>query len=127
MSEKSPNNYALLQLSFELKVSPKIFLAQSDEAAKVIASMEGLIWKIWISQEEESKTGGVYLFANRESAEAYLNHPVVQAACSNPAVKSAKSQIWEIENSLSVLTRAPLPTRWGRSSELETLIAGGVQ
>ena len=127
MSEKSPNNYALLQLSFELKVSPHIFLTESREAAKVIASTEGLIWKIWVSQEEEFKTGGVYLFANRETAEAYLNHPVVQAVCSNPAVTSAKSQIWEIEKSLSVLTRAPLPTQWGQYSELETLIAGGLQ
>ena len=51
--------------------------------------------------------GGMYLFANREAAEAYLKHPVVQAVRSNPAVVSTRSEIWDVESSLSALTRAP--------------------
>jgi Putative mono-oxygenase ydhR len=55
---------------------------QPKEAATIIASVEGLIWKIWILREEESEMGGMYLFANREAAEAYLKQPVIQAVCS---------------------------------------------
>jgi hypothetical protein len=100
-------------------------LAHSREAATIIASVEGLIWKIWVLQEEEFEMGGLYLFANRETAEAYLNHPVVQAVCSNPAVVSTESQLWDIESSLSALTRAPL---WGirpQHSIPDALVAGG--
>jgi Putative mono-oxygenase ydhR len=125
MSEKSATPYAVLHLRFKLRVLPDVFLAHSREAATIIASAEGLIWKIWILQQQESEIGGMYLFANRETAEAYLNHPVIQAVRSNPAVVSAQSQLWDVETSLSALTRAPLPEIGMQYSGAETLVAGG--
>ena len=79
MSEKSATTYTVLHLRFKLRVPPQVLLAHSREAATIIAAAEGLIWKIWVLQEEEFEIGGMYLFANRETAEAYLNHPVIQA------------------------------------------------
>ena len=80
MSEESANTYTVLHLRFKLRVPPDVLLAQSREAATIIASAEGLIWKIWVLQAEEFEIGGIYLFANREAAETYLNHhPVVKA------------------------------------------------
>src|SRR5215472_9262871 len=125
MLEKSATTYTVLHLRFRLRVPPGVMLAHSREAATIIASVEGLIWKIWVLQEEEFEMGGLYLFANRETAEAYVNHPVVQAVCSNPAVVSTESQLWDIESSLSALTRAPL---WGirpQHSKPDALVAGG--
>jgi len=63
--------------ALQVAVPPHVFLGKSREAATTISSVEGLIWKIWVLQEEEFEMGGVYLFATRESAEAYLNHPVI--------------------------------------------------
>lgn len=108
MSEKMAVSYTVLHLRFQLRVQPDILLAQSRQAATIIDSVEGLIWKIWVFQKEELEMGGIYLFADRETAEAYLNHPVVQAVCSNPFVVSMESRIWDVESSLSALTRAPL-------------------
>jgi hypothetical protein len=125
MSEKSATTYTVLHLRFKLRVPPDVFLAKSQEAATVIASVEGLVWKIWILQQEELEMGGVYLFANRETAEAYLNHPVTQAVRSNPAVVSTESQLWDVESSLSALTRAPLPGVSVLYSEPDALLAGG--
>lgn len=125
MSEKSNVNYTVLHLRFKLRVAPDVFLARSRDAATIIASAEGLIWKIWGLQKEESEIGGTYLFANRETAEAYLNHPVIKAVRNNPAVVSTQSQLWDVENSLSVLTRAPLPDICGQYSEPYSLAAGG--
>ena len=125
MSENSANAYTVLHLRFKLRVPPRAILAQSREAATVIASVEGMIWKIWVSQEEECEIGGMYLFGNRETAEAYLNHPVVQAVRSNPAVLSTQSQLWDVDSSLSALTRAPLPDIRPQYSEPHALIAGG--
>ena len=125
MSEKSATTCAVLHLRFKLRVPPDVLLAQSREAATIIASVEGLIWKIWIFEEEEFEIGGIYLFANRETAEAYLNHPVVQAVCSSPAVVSTQSQLWDVEGSLSALTRAPLEDICVEYSEPDALAAGG--
>ena len=125
MSEKSATTYTVLQLRFKLRVPPDVLLAQSREAATIIASVEGLIWKIWVLQEEEFEMGGMYLFANRQTAEAYLNHPVIQAVRSNPAVVSTESKLWDVESSLSALTRAPLRDVSAQSSEPEVSLAGG--
>ena len=125
MSEKSDTTYTVLHLRFKLRVPPDVLLAKSREAANIIASVDGLIWKIWVSQLEQFELGGIYLFASRETAEAYLNHPVVQAVCSNPAVVSAQSELWDVESSLSALTRAPLQDICAHYSEAELLMAGG--
>jgi len=125
MSEKSGTTYTVLHLRFKLRVPPEVLLSHSREAANIIASVEGLIWKIWIFREEESEMGGMYLFANRAAAEAYVKHPVIQAVCSNPAVLSHQSQLWDVESSLSALTRAPLQDVYTQCSKSDALVAGG--
>ena len=125
MSEKNATTYTVLHLRFKLRVPPDVLLAHSREAATIIASVEGLIWKIWVLNEEESEIGGMYLFADRAAAEAYLNHPIVQAVCSNPAVASTQSQLWDVESSLSALTRAPLPEICVEYAEPHAFMAGG--
>ena len=124
MSEESVTTYAVLHLRIKLRVSPPALLAQSREVASVAASVEGLIWKIWVLQEEEYEMGGMYLFANRETAEAYLNNPVLEAIRSNPAVVSTQSQLWDVESSLSALTRAPLRDIYAQYPEPDALVAG---
>jgi hypothetical protein len=125
MLEKRSTSYTVLHLRFKLRVRPDILLARSREAATVIASLEGLIWKIWLFDEEQSEIGGIYMFASREAAEAYLNHPVVQALRSNPAVVSTRSQLWDVENSLSAITRAPLQGACSLLPETDSVMAGG--
>ncbi len=98
MSENSTTTCTVLHLRFKLRVPPRALLAESRAAATKIASVEGLIWKIWVLQEKESEVGGIYLFANRETAEAYLNHPVIQAVRNRPAVVSTQSQLWGLES-----------------------------
>jgi hypothetical protein len=104
----SETTYAVLHLRFKLRVPPSLLLAHSGDAAATIARVKGLIWKVWLSQEEDLEMGGIYLFANRETAQEYLNHPIIDAVRSNPAVVSMQSQLWDVEGQLSALTRAPL-------------------
>lgn len=124
MSEKSASPHTVLHLRFKLRVPPHTLIAQCREAAAVISAVEGLIWKIWVIRQEEFEIGGIYLFANRETAEAYLNHPVVAAVRSNPAVVSTEFQLWDVESSLSALTRAPLQD-CAQCSQPDTVMAGG--
>jgi hypothetical protein len=114
---------AILQLRFRLRVPPEMVLAHAREAAEKIASADGMIWKIWVVEQERREIGGVYLFASREAALAYLNHPIIESLCSNPAVVAIDSQIWEVENKLSTITRGPLENV--RMKEQEIVMAGG--
>lgn len=125
MSQKSASSYAVLHVRLKLLVPPHALLAQCREAAAVIAEVEGLIWKIWVVRPEEFEMGGMYLFANREAAEAYLSHPVLQAVRSNPAVVSTEFRLWDVESSLSALTRAPLQNLLVSPSKTAALVAGG--
>jgi putative monooxygenase ydhR len=125
MSEKNVTANTILHLRFKLRVPPNVLLAKSREAASFVATVEGLIWKIFVLRDEEFEMGGIYLFANRETAEAYLNHPIVQAVRLNPAVVSTDSQLWDVESSLSAVTRAPLQSFWVQSSEPHAMMAGG--
>ena len=113
----------VLHIRVKLRVPPDVVLALSCEAAEKIAQLEGLIWKIWVVEREQREMGGVYLFASREKAVAYLDHPIVQALCSNPAVIATDSQIWNVESSLSEITRGPLGSV--RAEEQELVMAGG--
>ena len=122
--ETSPTN-TVLHLRFKLRVPPHEFLAHCREAAIRIASLKGLIWKIWVFEEQQSEIGGIYLFANRESAVAYLNHPIIQTICSNPAVMTTDSQLWDVQSSFTGLTRGPVPGVRELYSESEALVAGG--
>ena len=123
MSEKTSPGYTVLHLRFNLRVPPDLVLAHSGEAANKIAAVEGLIWKIWLVERERREMGGVYLFASRENAVGYLNHPIIEALYSNPAVISTDCQIWEVESSLSALTRGPVEDV--RVDEKELVTAGG--
>jgi len=123
MSEKTSPGYTVLHLRFKLRVSPDVVLAHSRDAAERIASVDGLIWKIWLVERERREVGGVYLFANREAAVAYLNHPIIEALCSNPAVLSTESHIWEVESAPTAITRGPL--EHARTIEPELELAGG--
>jgi hypothetical protein len=125
MSEKSVIPYTLLHLRFILRVSPEVLIAKCQEAANVIAFAEGLIWKIWVFKKDGLELGGIYLFANRETAEAYLNHPVIQAVRINPSVVSTEYQLWDVESSLSAITRAPLGELVAQYSESAAVMAGG--
>jgi hypothetical protein len=116
-------NCTVLYLRYKLRISPDAFLAHSQEAANIIASVDGLIWKTWLRNNEELEMGGIYLFASRETAQAYLNHALIQAVRSNPAVISSHSQLWDVEPSLSALTRAPLQDV--RAHYSDALMAGG--
>jgi hypothetical protein len=125
MSEKSATTYTVLHLRFKLRVPPDVFLANSREAAATFGSLQALIWKIWVFDQEEFQIGGICLFANRENADAYLNHPLIQVLRRDPAVAYTRCQLWGVESSLSALTRGPLPDIYVQYLEPAAALAGG--
>jgi hypothetical protein len=48
------------------------------EGAKHIAKIPGLRRKIYLYNDEKGETGGVYLFEDEDSLNAYLNSPIMR-------------------------------------------------
>ena len=76
------------------------------ELAKSIAREPGLLWKIWTESRERNEAGGIYLFADRASAEAYLTMHTQRLK--SFAVPHVNGKLFEINDTLSAIDRAPL-------------------
>ena len=74
--------------------------------AESIAGEPGLIWKIWTENPATQEAGGIYLFADRESAEAYL--AMHTARLKSFGIPQVNGKLFEINGDLSAIDRAPL-------------------
>jgi len=104
----------ILQINFKLKVAgySKAQVAQVQqsflESAKAIANVKGLIWKVWIMNEAEHSAGGIYLFKDDASVQAYLKGEIVAGAKSNPAVSDFEAKVFDILPEPTKITRGPI-------------------
>lgn len=74
--------------------------------AASIAQEPGLIWKIWTENAATNEAGGIYLFADRPSAEAYLT--MHTARLKGFGIPVVNGKIFEVNGELSAIDRAPL-------------------
>ena len=74
--------------------------------AESIANEPGLIWKIWTENQAASEAGGIYLFKDVPSAEAYL--AMHTARLMSFGVQRVNGKVFEMNDALSLIDRAPL-------------------
>jgi hypothetical protein len=96
----------ILHVRTTTRTSPGAFLDGADGPARAIAAVPGLIWKVWILDEAASELGGVYLFASRAEAQAYVDGPILEHLRHDPRVVRVEPRLWDT-HALSALTRAP--------------------
>lgn len=80
--------------------------AALGDLAKDIAGEQGLIWKIWTENEGERRAGGIYLFADPQSAERYRQKHEQRLAAFG--IKGIVARTFAVNASLSQITRGPL-------------------
>jgi hypothetical protein len=102
----STSTTTILQVRTTTRTSPGAILAGAEGPARAIAAVPGLIWKVWILDEAASELGGVYLFASRAEAQAYVDGPILEHLRHDPRVARVEHRMWET-HALSALTRAP--------------------
>ncbi|MDR2165646.1 MAG: monooxygenase [Zoogloeaceae bacterium] len=78
-----------------------------DGLARSIADEPGLVWKIWTANESAREAGGIYLFTDRPSAESYLS--MHRARLEGFGVSNANAKIFDVNEALSKMDRAPIP------------------
>ena len=97
----------LLQVDFPY---PGPWGAQMSEAmqglAESIAHEPGLLWKIWTENRDSGEAGGIYLFADATSADAYLQ--MHRARLLGFGIPVVNAKLFDINLPLSLIDRAPL-------------------
>src|SRR5437762_14238335 len=87
-------------------ISQAEYLKQMVEPdAPILASVKGLISKVWLADEEKNTFGGCYLWANKTAMSDFMHSELVTAVVSRPFVKNVSSVDYEVNQTASSITR----------------------
>jgi hypothetical protein len=98
----------LLQINFKITTSAKDYATLVAPFADPIAKTPGLEWKVWIFNEQNHEAGGVYLFRDEASVNAYLNGNVVAGLKTQPTIKDISAKVFDIDEKMTHMTRGPI-------------------
>lgn len=76
--------------------------------AQPIADTPGLQWKIWLMDETRTEVGGIYLFDDLASMEAFLNGPIVAELKSDPTLSNVSLKPFDVMEEHTAITRGPV-------------------
>jgi hypothetical protein len=96
-----------LQVNFKLDFPTEDYLALCATAAPAIAKVPGLLWKLFTLDEDHSTAAGIYLFADRASAEAYLATPIVGGLRDHPGITDLSVRMMDVDEELTKFTGPP--------------------
>ena len=98
----------ILQINFKFIVSPAELAEGFAPLAEPIAAVPGLRWKIWSLNAAESEFAGIYLFDDTESAQAYLEGPIIAEVKKHPALRDISAKQFDVIDEFSAITRGPV-------------------
>jgi hypothetical protein len=94
-------------ITYQLKdISQAEYLKQMVEPdAPVLATVPGLISKVWLTDEEKNTFGGFYLWEDKSAMESFMHSDLVKAVVSRPFVTNVSSVDFEVNQKASLITR----------------------
>jgi hypothetical protein len=98
----------ILQINLEFNLSTPELKEVCADLAEAIASFPGLVWKIWMINEDQGETGGIYCFESQEALSAYLNSSIVAKVKAYPAFEEIQIKQFETLAQLTAITRGPV-------------------
>lgn len=101
----------ILQVNFKFKIPrpelEKFFLEVAPRFGPS-GDVKGLLWKIWLVNEAEKSSAGIYLFEDDASVETFLKGEIVAELKSNPAVSDVEAKVFDILPEPTKITRGPV-------------------
>ena len=94
-------------ITYQLRdIAQADYLKQMVEPdAPVLASVPGLISKVWLADEAKNSFGGFYLWENKTAMDAFMQSDLVKAVVSRPFVRNVSSVDFEVNQRASSITR----------------------
>jgi rhodanese-related sulfurtransferase len=99
----------IVQINGKLVVPTEEFERQNGaESAHFFADVPGLLWKIWIIDRQRGEAGGIYLFADEQSYQSYVDGPIVAQLLEYPLWTDLSVKGFDYLPIQSAITRAPV-------------------
>ena len=98
----------IMQLNFKFNVTGAEYEQAVSPLASQFAALDGLRWKIWMINETESEAGGIYMFEDEGSLNAFLEGSLAAQVTSHPALSDFSVKQFDAMEDLSVITRGPV-------------------
>ena len=98
----------ILQVNFKMKITGAQYKQTYEPAASVLAAVPGLVWKIWIFNDQEHEAGGIYLFDSEASMKAFMGGEIVAKVMANSDLSDFSVKTFDIIEDLSVVTSGPV-------------------
>ena len=98
----------ILQINYKYNRTRPEQEKASLQSAQTIANVKGIIWKVWIVNEAEKIAGGIYLFEDEASVEAYLKGPIIAAMKNMPVISDFEAKIFDIIPEATKITHGPV-------------------
>jgi len=98
----------ILQLNFRFNVPRAEYEQVVSPLASDFAQVPGLQWKIWLMNEAESEAGGIYVFDDEASLQAYLEGPLAGTVKAHPALSDMSAKVFDSIEKLTAITRGPI-------------------
>lgn len=96
------------QVNFMFNVSPEQYTEAVKPLVEPISKVQGLLWKVWIMNPEEQEAGGIFLFADKISLDAYAGGEIVEGILNHPALSDFRVKTFDVMTEYSHTTRAPI-------------------
>ncbi len=84
------------------------------DLAHLLNKTPGMLWKIWTENSRTGNCGGVYLFTDESSANAFLKEHLLRL--DSMGIKNVRAKVLDVNEGLSYITRAPIPATAAKSA-----------
>ena len=101
----------ILQINVKLNVSAAEYRKICESVVQAIADVPGLVWKVWLLNEQDCEAGGIYLFQDKQSLDAYLSSSIVTQIKSLPQLREIGAKWFETIPEVTVVTRGGVPAQ----------------
>lgn len=98
----------ILQINFKFNVPRGDYEAASSPLAGNIAGVPGCRWKIWLMNEANHESGGIYLFEDDMSLQLYLAGPIMAGVMRHPALSDFSVKQFDVMPEVTAVTRGPV-------------------
>ena len=99
----------ILQVNGRLVVPVEEFEQHARaEDAQFFTTVPGLVWKIWLIDRERGEAGGIYLFEDEVTHQAYVDGPVVAQLREWPLWADLSVKGFDYLAEASAVTHAPV-------------------
>lgn len=99
---------AVVRVRFRVPFTRDELVEAFTPDALEIAKLPDLKWKIWTFDDANREFASVYLFDDRQSADAFVEGDIIAGLHKDPNLNDVRVEVHDVLPSLSRATRAPI-------------------